>query len=230
MKKSHFILGIGAIILIFAMEGRLKEEDYKVFSKSYKERSGMDRNTFAARALGIKKTARSFLWMGHVIKTGTLLGGDPKEGIEALKKGSERISYLDPYFVRNYSFTGGILAFIKTYKDFEGAFGILEKGMRYNPNESMLKKYLAGTVAGKKGDRRELLKLFEEIVKESRDDLLMNTLAFSYEKMYEESSEIKYLEKSIYYWKELRDSKDDKYRKRAEEKLLKYLEDKKIKK
>ncbi|WP_319371434.1 hypothetical protein [uncultured Ilyobacter sp.] len=226
MKKSYYILGIVAIILLFAMEGRLKEEDFKIYSKSYRERKGMDKNTFAARVLGIKKTARSFLWMGHVVKTGGLLGGDPKEGIEALKTGSERITYLDPYFVRNYTFTGGILAFIKTYKDFEGAFGIIEKGMRYNPNDSMLKKYLAGTVAGKKGNSGELLKLFEEIVKESRDDLLMNTLAFSYEKIYEESGEKYYLEKSIYYWGKLLDSKDEKYQKRAKEKLLKYLEEK----
>ena len=227
MKKSYFIMGILAFIMLILMEENLSQMDKKLYEKSYMGRDGMDRNTFAARALGIKKTARSFLWMGHVIKTGGLLGGDPKEGIEALKKGSERISYLDPYFVRNYSFTGGILAFIRTYKDFEGAFGILEKGMRYNPDESMLKKYLAGTVAGKKGNRGELLKLFEEIVKESRDDLLMNTLAFSFEKMYEESGERQYLEKSIYYWGELLDSKDDKYQKRAKEKLLKYLEEEK---
>lgn len=227
MKKSYFIAGIIAILLLVSMERNLSQTDRKIYEKSYSGRDGMDRNTFAARALGIKKPARSFLWMGHVVKTGGLLGGDPKEGIEALKKGSERISYLDPYFVRNYTFTGGILAFIKTYKDFEGAFGIIEKGMRYNPNESMLKKYLAGIVAGKKGNREELLGLFEEIVKESRDDLLMNTLAFSYEKMYDDSGERRYLEKSIYYWGELLDSKDEAYQKRAKEKLLKYLEDKK---
>ena len=227
MKKSYFIMGILAFLLLILMEENLSQMDKKLYEKSYTGRDGMDRNTFAARALGIKKTARSFLWMRHVVKTGALLGGDPKEGIEALREGSERITYLDPYFVRNYTFTGGILAFIKTYKDFEGAFSILEKGMRYNPDESMLKKYLAGTVAGKKGNREELLKLFEEIVKESRDDLLMNTLAFSYEKMYEESGERRYLEKSIYYWGELLDSKDEAYQKRAKEKLLKYLEEKK---
>ncbi|WP_320047351.1 hypothetical protein [uncultured Ilyobacter sp.] len=227
MKKSYFIIGIASLILLVFMEGNLSQMDREIYEKSYRGRDGMDRNTFAARSLGIKKTARSFLWMGHVVKTGGLLGGDPREGIEALKRGSERITYLDPYFVRNYSFTGGILAFIRTYKDFEGAFGIIEKGMRYNPHDGMLKKYLAGTVAGKKGNRGKLLELFEEIVKESRDDLLMNTLAFSYEKMYEESSKRKYLEKSIYYWGELLDSKDDKYQKRAKEKLLKYLKDKK---
>lgn len=224
MKRSYFIAGIIALISLFAIEGRLSEADMEIYQRGYRGRDGMDRNTFAARALGIKKSARSFIWMEHVVDTGRLLGGDSKVAMDTLKKGSERISYLDPYFVRNYSFTGGILAFIRTYKDFKGAFGIFQKGIEYNPEEGMLKKYLAGAMAGKKGDARELLKLFEEIVRENNDDLLVNTLAFSYEKMYDETNQEKYNERSLYYWGKLLDSKDEKYRTRAREKIKKQSE------
>jgi hypothetical protein len=221
MKKSYFILGIVAIISLFLIEGELSDMDMKVYQREYRGRDGLDRNTFAARALGIKKGARSVIWMSHVVNTGHLLGGDSQLGMETLRKGSERITYLDPYFVRNYTFTGGILAFIRTYNDFKGAFHIFQKGIEYNPDEVMLKKYLAGAMAGKKGDAKELIKLFEEIVKETNDDLLVNTLAFSYEKMYDETGIEVYNEKALYYWVKLLHSKNEKYRSKAEEKIKK---------
>lgn len=224
MKKSILVALIGVILLI-SMEGVLKKEDSNIYSYEYRGANGLSQETFFAKALGVKKAGSSLLWLKQVVIVGENLGNKDVEGsTNKIYKGSKSISYLDPYFIGNYQFSGSILAFIKTYRKFDMAFDIFEEGLYYNPNDTILKKYLAGIIASSKGDIVKILEVFEEIVAESRDDLLINTLAFTYEQAYEKTNSEVYLGKSLYYWEMLLDSKDEKYRIRATEKLEKYIQ------
>ncbi len=222
MKKSIILLIVSLIVLSFLNE-RLVEADKKVVSYEYKGIKGQTQGTVIAKLIGAKRATTSFLWMRQVVVVGENLGDkDVDRSTKEIYNGSQRITYLDPYFEENYKFSGSILAFIKTYRRYDMAFEIFRTGIEYNPDSEMLKKYMAGVLASSKGNIIEILKIFEEIVDESRDDLLINTLAFTYEQAYEATNNKIYLHKSLYYWNMLVDSKDERYRKRAIEKLDKY--------
>lgn len=224
MKKSIVAIILGVLVLGI-INGRLVEDDEKVLAKGYRGREGLVQGTAMARIIGAKKAGAALLWVKQVVIVGENLGKDDVDmATEAIATGSEKISYLDPYFEGNYQFSGSILAFIRTYRRFDLAFDIFERGLKYNPDSDMLKKYMAGALASSRGNIIEILKIFEEIVAETRDDLLINTLAFTYEQGYESTGNVEFLKRSLYYWSMLLDSKEEKYRLRAEEKLEKYRE------
>ena len=224
MKKSVYILLMG-ILILGGLNGRLAEADRKLMEKGYKGREGMTQGTTIMKLMGGKRAGAAFLWVRQVVVVGENLGLDDVDtATEAIARGSEKISYLDPYFVGNYQFSGSILAFIRIYRRFDLAFDIFQRGIRYNPESEILKKYMAGAMASSRGNIQEILAIFEEIVEETRDDLLINTLAFTYEQAYENTGDEEFLERSLYYWSMLLDSKDERYRTRAEKKFEKYGE------
>ena len=215
-----FLLGIG---ILAGLNSRLVEADRELVEMGYRGREGVVQGTVAARLMGAKKAGAGLLWVKQVVIVGENLGIDDVDmATEAIAMGSKKISYLDPYFEGNYQFSGSILAFIRTYRRFDLAFDIFKRGLEYNPESEILKKYMAGALASSRGNILEILAIFEEIVAETRDDLLINTLAFTYEQAYENTKNEEFLKRSLYYWGMLIDSKDERYRIRAEEKLEKY--------
>ena len=222
MKRSiiFFLLGIGVLA---GLNSRLVETDRELIKRSYRGREGISQGTVTARLMGAKKAGAGLLWVKQVVVVGENLGIDDVDmATEAIAAGSKKISYLDPYFEGNYQFSGSILAFIRTYRRFDLAFDIFRRGLEYNPDSQILKKYMAGALASSRGNILEILTIFEEIVAETRDDLLINTLAFTYEQAYENTGNEEFLKRSLYYWPMLIDSKDEKYRTRAVERLEKY--------
>ncbi len=224
MKKSiiFFLLGI---MILAGLNGRLVEADRELVKRGYVGREGLVQGTVTARLMGAKKASAGLLWVKQVVVVGENLGiEDMDMATKAIAEGSEKISYLDPYFEGNYQFSGSILAFIRTYRRFDLAFDIFKRGLEYNPDSEILKKYMAGALASSRGNVLEIMAIFEEIVAETRDDLLINTLAFTYEQAYENTENNEFIKRSLYYWAMLLDSKDEKYRIRAEEKIEKYHE------
>jgi tetratricopeptide (TPR) repeat protein len=138
-------------------------------------------------------------------------GGEVESTIKKIKENSDKMSFLDPYFLTNYNFSGSILGLIKIYKRFDLASEIFERGIKYNPNNQVLKNYYGGLMASSKNDETALLLNFEEIVGETRDDLLTNIVAYLYEKKYKEDGKKENLEKALKYWGLLLNSKDEKY-------------------
>ena len=224
MKKSIVMLLMGLGVLGI-LNGRVDEADKNIMEKGYSGREGMTQGTVVMKLMGGKRAGAALLWVRQVVVVGENLGlDDVDEATRAIAVGSEKISYLDPYFVGNYQFSGSILAFIRTYRRYDLAFDIFQRGLKYNPESEVLKKYMAGALASSRGNILEILAIFEEIVAETRDDLLINTLAFTYEKGYENTGNEEFLKRSLYYWAMLIDSKEDRYRERAQEKMEKYGE------
>lgn len=220
MKKWIFLI-IG-VLTLGVLNGRLMEEDRRLVEKSYRGREGMTQETLVMRLIGAKKAGAGLLWVDQVVVVGDNLGVEDVDiATTAIARGSEKISYLDPYFVGNYQFSGSILAFIRLYRRYDLAMDIFQRGLLYNPQSVTLKKYMAGTLAASRGRMEDVLTLFEDIVEETRDDLLINTLAFTYEQAYERNKDERFLERSLYYWGMLLNSVDDRYRIRAEEKVEK---------
>lgn len=222
MKRSIIFLLLGIVVLA-GLNGRLMEADKVLAERGYAGREGLVQGTATARLMGAKRAAAGLLWVKQVVVVGENLGIDDVDmATRAIAEGSEKISYLDPYFEGNYQFSGSILAFIRTYRRFDLAFEIFKRGLEYNPDSEILKKYMAGALASSRGNILEIMAIFEEIVAETRDDLLINTLAFTYEQAYENTDNKEFLKRSLYYWAMLLDSKDERYRTRAEEKLERY--------
>jgi len=144
------------------------------------------------------------------------------EVIEKIKDNSDKMAYLDPYFLTNYNFSGSILGLIRIYKRFDLASEIYEKGIEYNPDDLVLKNYFAGMMAASKNNVDGLLVNFERVVNETRDDLLTNMVAYLYERRYKKLGDKKDLEKAVKYWKILESSKDEKYREIGKRKINDY--------
>ena len=177
MKSLIYCL-IGVIMLML-LNGELVKMDKVASELGYKGREGMTQETFALKLIGAKKAGAGLLWVNQVVVVGDNLGvEDVDVATSAITEGSEKISYLDPYFVGNYQFSGSILAFIRIYRRYDLAMDIFQRGLTYNPESEVLKRYMAGTLASSRGNMIDILKAFEEIVEETRDDLLINTLAF----------------------------------------------------
>ncbi len=203
---------------------KLEKLDRILLEQNYRGEEGKNQNTLVSRIFGMKKFSSSLLWVRQVVDIGGLLGDmDKEKAADRILENSEQISYLDPYFESNYYLSGSVLAFIKSYRKYDYAMEILGRGLEYNPESTSIKKYMAGVAAASKGDVEEILRVFVEIIEENRDDLLINTVAFIYEKKYESSGDTAFLKEAVRYWGMLLESKDEHYRKRAEEKLAKYM-------
>ena len=170
----------------------------------------MNQNTLLLRTMGMKKIGTAFIWIDQVLTVGE--GGTPDLVVEKIKNNSDKMAYLDPYFLTNYNFSGSILGLIRIYKRFDLASEIYQKGIEYNPDDMVLKNYFAGMMAASKNNIEGLLVNFEKVVNETRDDLLTNMVAYLYERQYKKLGDRKDLEKALKYWSILANSKDEKYR------------------
>ena len=196
----------------------------------YKGNTGMTQNTLLLRTLGMKKVGVSFLWVNQVLTLGGEGSVSTEETVEKLYENSSKMTYLDPYFLTNYNFTGSVLGLINVFRRHDLAGEIYERGILYNPDNRVLKNYYAGVVAASKGDEETLLVNFERVVKETKDDLLTTIVSYVYEKKYNRDGQQKDLKKAREYWTILANSKDAKYREGGLRKLEDYSRIKKNKK
>ncbi|OQY08601.1 MAG: hypothetical protein B6I28_04655 [Fusobacteriia bacterium 4572_132] len=213
---NKIVLLIGMLFILLA-SGYMRSIEKKIYVMQYIGEEGKGQFTVNSRLIGMKKFGSSLLWIKQVLEVGSF-----DYSAERIKENSEKISYLDPYFIGNYYFSGTIVALIKSYSRYDYGFEILKRGLKYNPDDKYIKNYLGGIAAASKGDVEELLISFESILEEVRDDRLANVVAYLYEEKYKKSKDEKYIEKAIYYWWKMKDSKEELYQKRALEKLKLY--------
>ena len=220
IKNSKIYIFVGCLAALFFLNPYLQKSEEVLLKSGYRGTDGMTQNTLLLRTMGMKKIGTAFLWIDQVLAVGE--GGDPDQTIEKLKDNSDRMTYLDPYFLTNYNFSGSILGLIKIYKRFDMASEIYEKGIEYNPDDTVLKNYYAGMMAASKNNLEGLLINFERIVNETRDDLLTNMVAYLYERRYKKLGDKRDLKKAVKYWNILINSKDEKYRDIGERKINNY--------
>lgn len=210
IKSSKIYILLGCLGLLLLLNPYLKKSEEGLIKNGYKGSEGRNQNTLLLKIMGIKKAGTGFIWIDQVLTVGG--GGVPGLVVEKIKDNSDKMSYLDPYFLTNYNFSGSILGLIRIYKRFDLASEIYEKGIEYNPDDEVLKNYFGGMMAASKNNVEGLLVNFEKVVNETRDDLLTNMLAYLYERQYKKLGDKKDLEKATKYWSILVNSKDEKYR------------------
>ena len=220
IKDSKIYIFLVCLGLLFFLNPYLKADEQILLKKGYKGTEGMNQNTLLLRTMGMKKVGTAFLWVDQVLVVGE--GGNPDETIEKIKKNSDKMTYLDPYFMTNYNFSGSILGLIRIYKRFDLASEIYEKGIKYNPDNLVLKNYFAGMMAASKNNVDDLLINFERIINDTRDDLLTNVVAYLYERKYKKRGDKKDLDKAIKYLSMMIYSKDEKYREIGKKKINDY--------
>ena len=220
IKDGKIYILLGCLGLLFLLNPYLKTDEEILLKTGYRGTDGMSHNTLLLRTMGMKKVGTAFIWIDQVLTVGG--GGAPDTVIEKIKDNSDKMAYLDPYFLTNYNFSGSILGLIRIYKRFDLASEIYEKGIEYNPDDLVLKNYFAGMMAASKNNVDGLLVNFERVVNETRDDLLTNMVAYLYERRYKKLGDKRDLEKAVKYWKILESSKDEKYREIGKRKINDY--------
>lgn len=219
-RNSKIYIFLGCLGLLFLLNPYLKKDEEFLLKNNYRGIDGMTQNTLLLRTMGMKKIGTAFLWVDQVLTVGE--GGTPNVTIKKIKENSDKMAYLDPYFLTNYNFSGSILGLIRIYKRFDIASEIYEKGIKYNPRDLVLKNYYAGMVAASKNNIKGLLVNFERVVNDTRDDLLTNMIAYLYERQYKKLGDKKDLEKAFKYWRILENSKDEKYSEIGQKKISDY--------
>lgn len=216
MDKKYLFLSIMFIVLISRMS-YLNILDREIRKVEVEERYTDLGTTF--NLLGIERFGASILWVKQTLNIGETLERDSSEDIE---KNAMEIAYINPYFLENYYSSSVVLGLIRVYNRYDKALKILEFGMKYNPEDTYLKRYYAGIAANSKGEDEEVIKNFEKIVKKFPDPLLLNILIDLYEKRWEKKSIIEDKKKLVTYLIMLYNLNDGKYREKVEEKLIKY--------
>ena len=179
---------------------------------AFKEK--MSNKTRVYSLLGMKKVGADLFLLKLTANIGETFEDNKSKGI---KKSSMEISELNPYFLENYYASANVLVFIKNYFDYSGALEILNRGLQYNPNDEFLKKYMAGTVAGSKGENEVVLSNYEEIIKKYPDPLMVKVV---YNIYYDKTKQNKnYLENFLYYAEILYKEKSGKYKQVVEDDL-----------
>ena len=203
MKIKMSILII-ALLSIFFTQKDLDNIDKINKNFSYKEK--MSNKSRIYSMVGMKKPGVDLIWLEQIQNIGSMSGSGKKNEI---KETSLIMSELNPYFLENYYISANVLAFIKIYKDYEGAQDILNRGIKYNPKDRFLKNYLFGLVAETKGEELEVLKNFEEIAQKYPDPLMIKRIYDIYFKLVKKDK--KYSNKYIEYAEILYSMRDKKY-------------------
>jgi len=220
MLKSriyNIIVGFMGIIILIYVSSYMGNVEGELYRMQYQGEEGKSPITINNKLMGFKKFGSSILWIKQVLDVGSF---DYKA--ERIKENSEKISYLDPYFISNYYFSGTVVALIKSYSRYDYGFEILKRGLKYNPDDKYIKNYLGGVAAASKGDIESLLISFESILEDVRDDRLMNVVAYIYEEKYKKTKNKEYIKKAVYYWDKMQNAKEELYQKRALKKLDEY--------
>ena len=210
--KVKAIIFLSALIVLILVIDNLEKIDSKNSEIAFKER--MSNKTRIYSLMGMKKVGADLLLLKQTANIGETFEGNRSHYI---KKSSMEISELNPYFLENYYAGANVLAFIKTYLDYEGALEILNRGLVYNPNDEFLKKYMAGMVAGSKGNNEEVLSNYEEIIRTYPDPLMIKVVYNIYYKKVKMDK--KYMDKYLYYAEILYKEKNGKYKQLVEDDL-----------
>ena len=210
--KVKAIIFLSALIVLILVIDNLEKIDSNNSEIAFKER--MSNKTRIYSLMGIKKVGADLLLLKQTANIGETFEGNRSHNI---KKSSMEISELNPYFLQNYYASANVLSFIKIYLDYDGALEILNRGLRYNPNDEFLKKYMAGTVAGSKGNNEEVLSNYEEIIRTYPDPLMIKVVYnIYYEKV---KMDKKYMDRYLYYAEMLYKEKNGKYKQVVEDDL-----------
>ncbi len=214
MKVKIILVILSLLILVYVYNDleKVDKENYKI---SYK--GEMSNKARAYSIMGMKKPGAGLLLLKQTANIGETLEGNKSLDI---KKSSLEISELNPYFLENYYAGANVLAFIKTYLDYEGAIEILNRGLEYNPSDEFLKKYSAGIVAGSKGNNEEVLKNYEEIVKKYPDPLMFKVIYDIYKEKLKKDRVFE--EKYLYYAEILYSDEKGKYKEIIEKDLKEF--------
>ena len=210
--KVKAIIFLSALIILILVIDNLEKIDSKNSEIAFKER--MSNKTRIYSLMGIKKVGADLLLLKQTANIGETFEGNRSHNI---KKSSMEISELNPYFLQNYYASANVLSFIKIYLDYDGALEILNRGLLYNPNDKFLKKYMAGMVAGSKGNNEEVLSNYEEIIRTYPDPLMIKVVYnIYYEKV---KMDKKYMDRYLYYAEMLYKEKNGKYKQVVEDDL-----------
>ncbi len=210
--KVKAIIFLSALIVLILVIDNLEKIDSKNSEIAFKER--MSNKTRIYSLMGMKKVGADLLLLKQTANIGETFEGNRSHNI---KKSSMEISELNPYFLQNYYASANVLSFIKIYLDYDGALEILNRGLLYNPNDEFLKKYMAGMVAGSKGNNEEVLSNYEEIIRTYPDPLMIKVVYnIYYEKV---KMDKKYMDKYLYYAEMLYKEKNGKYKQLVEDNL-----------
>ncbi len=210
--KVKAIIFLSALVILILVIDNLEKIDSKNSEIAFKER--MSNKTRIYSLMGMKKVGADLLLLKQTANIGETFEGNRSHNI---KKSSMEISELNPYFLENYYAGANVLAFIKTYLDYDGALEILNRGLVYNPNDEFLKKYMAGMVAGSKGNNEEVLSNYEEIIRTYPDPLMIKVVYNIYYKKVKMDK--KYMDKYLYYAEILYKEKNGKYKQLVEDDL-----------
>lgn len=210
--KVKAIIFLSALIVLILVIDNLEKIDSKNSEIAFKER--MSNKTRIYSLMGMKKVGADLLLLKQTANIGETFEGNRSHDI---KKSSMEISELNPYFLQNYYASANVLSFIKIYLDYDGALEILNRGLLYNPNDKFLKKYMAGMVAGSKGNNEEVLSNYEEIIRTYPDPLMIKVVYnIYYEKV---KMDKKYMDRYLYYAEMLYKEKNGKYKQVVEDDL-----------
>lgn len=210
--KVKAIIFLSALIILILVIDNLEKIDSKNSEIAFKER--MSNKTRIYSLMGMKKVGADLLLLKQTANIGETFEGNRSHDI---KKSSMEISELNPYFLQNYYASANVLSFIKIYLDYDGALEILDRGLLYNPNDEFLKKYMAGMVAGSKGNNEEVLSNYEEIIRTYPDPLMIKVVYNIYYKKVKMDK--KYMDKYLYYAEILYKEKNGKYKQLVEDDL-----------
>ncbi len=216
-KTLHFIVLITGILMVIFSWEYVFETEKEINKFEYKGNEGKSASTTNFKMIGAKRFGADMYWIKQVLDV-----GGHHTSLNEIKANSEKMSYLNPYFVRNYYFSGGIIGFIRTYQNFEVSIEILKRGIDYNPDDKTLLWYMSGMVAHSKGDNEKVLIEFEKIIQDYYDATVINIVAFLYETKYKKTGDEEYLKKAAYYWVKLLEAKEENYVKIGEEQLEEY--------
>lgn len=207
-----------SIVTLFVTNGYMAKTEKIINSAIYEKVQSENGFAVNTRMVGGKKFGADMLFVKQVLDIGGVIGLPP----ESVRDLSEAISYNDPYFIANYTFSGLVVGMIRTFDKPEYGFEILNRGLKYNPDDYKLLWYLSALTSFTSGKYEEMLIQLEKISKVYKDDTVENTIAYLYERKYKKTNEVRYLNKAIEYWEKLLESKDEGYRYRGKKKLKEY--------
>lgn len=228
LKYKNIIALCMGFVFVLSTIRYMTDTETALKKMEYAGSEGKTEFTTNAKIIGAKKVGAAMLWANQILSVGEQVGSyeDAKKVDDVplmIKRNSEEISNLDPYFTGNYYFSATIVALIRIYNRHDYGIEILKRGLDYNPDDSYLKMYMAGIIGDREGNEDAKLAAFEEIVKGVRDDMVTDTLAFAYERKYKKTKQEEYIKKAGLYWQMLIDSKDAKYAERSRRKLKEYF-------
>ena len=113
IKDSKIYILLGCLGLLFFLNPYLKADEEVLLKSGYRGTDGMNQNTLLLRTMGMKKAGTAFIWIDQILTVGE--GGTAEVVEEKIKANSDKMTYLDPYFLTNYNFSGSILGLIKIY-------------------------------------------------------------------------------------------------------------------